>query len=119
MAVKQICSICLEEALTIYNHHTSYFPEKTIKVCSICHSKLHKNLKSNINFQKECGRFYKHKIKSKQINNKDTTILFNFLFNNNINYLSKITWTCPICNIIAHDKLFLRQHVWDYHNICN
>ena len=33
------CEIC--ESIAIQKHHISYFPEKTIVVCLICHKRIH------------------------------------------------------------------------------
>ena len=116
-----ICPICLEKVLTLFKHHTSYFPEKTIKICPACHSKLHKKLKADIKLRKDAGQFYKKIIKKREVNNKIMAALFNFLFDDSIyayliNDVTQI-WSCPICKTITHDKLFLRQHAWTVHNI--
>ena len=36
---KMKCHFC--EALAVQKHHISYFPEKTIAVCSACHVRIH------------------------------------------------------------------------------
>jgi hypothetical protein len=41
------CSLCKTWAKRSVLHHTSYFPEKLIRVCISCHNKIHRGKLSN------------------------------------------------------------------------
>lgn len=36
-----ICPLCLGRAATLEEHHVCYDPEKKIRICHLCHFKIH------------------------------------------------------------------------------
>lgn len=37
----ETCSVCQDQSTELQKHHVSYQPERTIRVCSSCHGKIH------------------------------------------------------------------------------